>query len=291
MPTNPYFRYNVQSEQDLYENLVIESIGMNGQDVYYLPRTIVNEDRILGDDIPSKFDNAYIIEVYIESVDGFGGEGTLFSKFGVEIRDQATFIVSRRRWAEAVSSLDNNISGDLPEEGDLIYLPLSKSLFQIMHVERENPFYQLSNLNVVRLECELFEYNEEELDTGIEEIDEIQQVGFGLLVTLDSATAIPPTVDDTLTQVLSDGTIITGEILEWDSDLTQIRIGQIGASDGEFHLFTTGTILSSSNTAGVYTPIAVTEDINKAIHHNEAFDSDVDIFLDFSENNPFGDPQ
>lgn len=290
MARNIYFRYDVKSEQDLYEELVIESMKIYGQDVYYLPRTIVNESRILGDDIPSRFSNAYKIEMYIESVDGFGGEGKLFSKFGIEIRDQATFIVARRRWAETVASYNNEIDGDLPEEGDLIYLPMSKSLFQIMHVEREVPFYQLSNLNVVRLECELFEYNDEDIDTGINEIDRIETLGFQLQATIDSATAIPPVVGDTLTQTLSDGTLITGEILEWDASTNTITLGHIGASDGKFHLFTTGINAASSQTAGVYNITAVEENIGEHNHHNNAFDSDVDPFLDFSEDNPFGDP-
>jgi len=93
MATNPYFSQSVRSEQSLFEDIVIESLKMYGQDIYYLPRDIVNEDRILGDDVPSRFNSSYKIEMWIENVDGFDGEGDLFSKFGVEIRDQATFVV------------------------------------------------------------------------------------------------------------------------------------------------------------------------------------------------------
>jgi len=92
MATNPYFRYNATSEQNLYEDLIIESLQFYGQDLYYLPREIVNEDKIFGDDIPSKFSSAYKIEMYIENVEGFGGEGDLFSRFGIEVRDQATLL-------------------------------------------------------------------------------------------------------------------------------------------------------------------------------------------------------
>jgi hypothetical protein len=112
--------------------------------------------------------------MYIENVDGFDGEGDLFTKFGIEIRDQATFIVSRRRWDQTVKRYDNEIKTSRPAEGDLIYLPLSKSLFQIMAVEHEQPFYQLSNLPTYKLRCELFEYTGEDLDTGVEQIDDIQ---------------------------------------------------------------------------------------------------------------------
>ena len=124
MATNQYFSQKVQSEQGLYEDIVIESLKMYGQDIYYLPRDIVNEDKIFGDDVPSRFNSSYKIEMYIENTEGFDGEGDLFTKFGVEIRDQATFVVARRRWTQTVNRYDNDISGDRPREGDLVYLPL-----------------------------------------------------------------------------------------------------------------------------------------------------------------------
>ena len=174
MATNRYFSQKVRSEQNLYEDIVIESLKMYGQDLYYLPRDIVNEDRIFGDDVPSRFNSSYKVEMYIENVEGFDGEGDLFTKFGVEIRDQATFVMARKRWAQTVSRFDNEINSDRPREGDLIYLPLSNSLFQVMAVEHEQPFYQLSNLAVYKLRCELFEYNDEDLDTGVAAIDDIE---------------------------------------------------------------------------------------------------------------------
>ena len=174
MATNVYFSQKVKSEQLLYEDIVIESLKMYGQDVYYLPRDIVNEDKILGEDVPSRFNSAYKIEMYIENIEGFDGEGDLFTKFGVEIRDQATFIVARRRWNYAVARHDNELESVRPREGDVIYLPLSNSMFQIMAVEHEQPFYQISNLPTYKMRCELFEYSDEDLDTGISTIDSIE---------------------------------------------------------------------------------------------------------------------
>ena len=159
MARNIYFSDKVRSEQNLYENIIIESLKTYGQDVYYLPRTIVNENRIFGEDVPSKFSNSYKIEMYIENTEGFEGEGDLFTKFGVEIRDEATFIVSRRRWNTTVGKIDNQIEGERPREGDLIFLPLSKSMFEVMHVEHEQPFYQLANLPTFKMRCQLFEYS------------------------------------------------------------------------------------------------------------------------------------
>ena len=184
---NLYFSDAVRSEQNLYEDIVIESLKIYGQDVYYIPRDIVAEDKILGHDIPSRFNSSHKLEMYIENVEGFDGEGDLFTRFGVEIRDEATFVVSRRRWVQQVSRMDSQLSSTRPREGDLVYLPLSNSLFEIMHVEHEQPFYQLSNLPVFKMRCQLFEYNDEDFDTGINEIDAIEQeYAYRYVVTLNA---------------------------------------------------------------------------------------------------------
>ena len=158
MPTNVFFNHAVSSEQHLYEDLVVESLRMYGHNVYYLPREIIEEDTILGEDVASKFGDAYEIEAYLENVEGFEGEGDLYSKFGVEIRDQATFVIALRTWERFVS-LDNNLTSSFrPNEGDVIYFPLSGSLFEIKFVEHEDPFYQIGKLFVFKMRCELFEY-------------------------------------------------------------------------------------------------------------------------------------
>ena len=174
MATNLYFSQKVKSEQNLYEDIVIESLKMYGQNCYYLPRDLVNEDSILGDDPVSSFNSSYMVEMYIENTEGFEGEGDLFTRFGVEIRDEATFIVSRRRWRDTVSRYDNEITVDRPSEGDVIYLPMSKSFFQINHVEHELPFYQLQNVPVFKMRCQLFEYTGEDMDTGVDVLDDLE---------------------------------------------------------------------------------------------------------------------
>lgn len=174
MATSRHISQRVESEQDLYENLVIESMQIYGQDVYYLPRTLVDEDKIFGEDILSRFKSAYKVEMYIENTDGFDGEGDLFTKFGVEIRDQATFIIARKRWSQMVSRYDNEVSGGRPREGDIVFLPLTNKMFEITHVEHEVPFYQLSKLNTYKLQCELFEYSGEDFDTDVDNIDQVE---------------------------------------------------------------------------------------------------------------------
>lgn len=175
MARNLYIRDNVRSEQNLYEDIVIESLKIYGQDVFYLPRDTVFEDKIFGDEIPASYNSSYKIEMYIDNVEGFDGEGDLFTRFGVEIRDEATFVVSRKRWRQTVSKYDNAINSERPREGDLIYLPLSNSMFQITHVEHEMPFYQLANLPVFKCRAQLFDYNDEDFDTGVDAIQEIEQ--------------------------------------------------------------------------------------------------------------------
>ena len=177
MARNLYFSEKVRSEMDMYENLVIEALKIYGQDVYYLPRDLVNEDDLLGDDPTSRFPTSHKIEMYIENVEGFDGEGDLFTRFGVEIRDEVTLVVSRTRFSAQVRRPDNDIDTDRPTEGDLIYIPLTNKMFQIQHVEHEQPFYQIENLPVFKMRCTLFEYTGEDFDTSIDAIQDIEKDG------------------------------------------------------------------------------------------------------------------
>lgn len=172
---NLYFSAGARSEQNLYEDLIIESIKIYGQDLYYLPRDLVNVDDVFREDPVSKFNSNYLLEMYVDNADGFDGEGDLFTKFGVEIRDQVTFTVAKRRWQQTVMRYDNEIQGIRPLEGDLVFTPFSKKIFQIMHVEHEQPFYQLNNLPVFKLQCELFEYNDEDFDVNNDAITQLEE--------------------------------------------------------------------------------------------------------------------
>lgn len=172
---NLYFSAGARSEQNLYEDLIIESIKIYGQDLYYLPRDLVNVDDVFREDPVSKFNSNYLLEMYVDNIDGFDGEGDLFTKFGVEIRDQVTFTVAKRRWQQTVMRYDNEIQGIRPLEGDLVFTPFSKKIFQIMHVEHEQPFYQLNNLPVFKLQCELFEYNDEDFDVNNDAITQLEE--------------------------------------------------------------------------------------------------------------------
>jgi hypothetical protein len=299
MATNHYFSQKVKSEQGLFEDIVIESLKFYGQDVYYLPRTTIYEDRVLGDEVPSRFSTSYKIEMYLENTEGFDGEGDLFTKFGVEIRDQATFVVARRRWKNTISRIDNDINSERPREGDLIYLPLSNSLFQIMHVEHEQPFYQISNLATYKLRCELFEYNDEDLDTGVDAVDKIEQdYAYEYLVRFDSAST-GLFVGENVSSTLSDGTIMSAEVSQWDQTARQVGLIHVNSSDGKFHTFVPGRQLIGSlpqdNAGNVFTAtISQLDGEVNQISQNEQntdFKTDAANFLDFTEDNPFGDPE
>jgi len=290
MGQNPYFNQAVRTEQNLYEDITIEALEIYGQSVYYLPRTIVNEDTIFGDDIPSSFGSAYKISMYIENIEGFDGEGDLFTRFGVEIRDEATFIVARRRWDKQVKRMDPDIGIERPKEGDLIYLPLTYKLFQIMHVEHEQPFYQLSNLPTYKMRCQLFEYNDEDLDTGIEDIDEIERdYGYTYLVGLNQNSPYIK-IGDTATQTLSDGTVLTAEVSKWSDSDNILHLIHMGASDGDYHEFIDSRVVSINDSDFTVFSIAEENKIS-ANEQNDQFSDLSDGFLDFTEANPFGDPE
>jgi hypothetical protein len=177
MPTNFYFQSGNTSgttnEQRLVEDLVIESLKIYGHDVFYLPRQTGNLDGILGEDALSYFDQAYPLEMYLENVQGFEGEGELFTKFGFEFRSSATFVVAKRRWEEGVAQNAIVQLPDRPAEGDLLYFSKTKTFFVIKYVDFLNPFYQLGKIYTFKLQCDVFEFSSERIDTGIEEIDSI----------------------------------------------------------------------------------------------------------------------
>ena len=174
MATNVYFNTGTQSEQNLYEDLMIEQLKIYGQDVFYIPRTLVKEDELLGEDVLSKFGDAYQVEMYFENVDGYEGEKEIMSKFGLQMNEDVTFVVSRRRFEQLVSTDSNLIVKSRPNEGDLIYFDKVKKMFEISFVDHDDPFYQVHNIPAFKLKCKTFQYSGEDLDTGIEEIDAIE---------------------------------------------------------------------------------------------------------------------
>lgn len=182
MPINPYFTsHNVghKSEQDLYSSMMRESIEMTGQEYYYIPRTLSDRfDQLFGEDVLSRFESSAKVVMWLENFNQYGGESEVISKFGLEIRDSASFIIHRDEYTEVVvpivpSTRDEKLKWR-PNEGDLIYVPFSQSLFVIKFVEDEYPgFYQLRKKYVWAIRCELMQLNNEKFNTGIKEIDAV----------------------------------------------------------------------------------------------------------------------
>ena len=308
----------ITSEQSLYANLIAEAIQIHGQDVYYLDRTLVAEDNVLGEDALSKFNTQSLIEMYMEdSGGGYAGEQELMSQFGLQNLSEATFVVSKTRFQEKTkqiqieTSTDSTSSGsiqledgsisesalagdifyiinetdatdsDRPLEGDAIYHPVLKKLFEINFVDHDEPFHQLDNNPVYKMRCRLFDYGSETLETGITEIDAIE-VSLSIAsseyqITLENASVVGEglTVDRSYT---SDITYVT-------VDATTVSVGDDPLSFGESILLETGDneyIISEDYYIGDY--------VNDKTAQNELFDTLDDTVLDFSESNPFGDP-
>ena len=292
MAVNSYFTQGTHNEQALYEDIIIESLKIYGQDVYYIPRELVRRDGIFQDDSVSRFENAYKIEMYVENTEGFDGEGDLFSKFGIEIRDAATFVVSRRRWLNQVGRYENDPGVKefyRPREGDLIYLTLSKSMFEITRVETEQPFYQLKNLPVFKMRCELFEYNDEDFDTNVGEVNTIEELAYAAKISIP--TGVTFEIGEEIQQ--NNGTYtMVGEVGDHDDSNGLLYLIHSGATDGEFHNWTTTANIVGQSSGTSVTPSGspVVQDLQDGAMNSD-FDTIGDGFLDFSESNPFGDPE
>ena len=281
MATNLYFN-NVTShaEQELINELTSEVIKIHGMDVFYLPRTLVKEDLIIGEDVLSKFTTSYEIEMYLKGTEGFGGEGDLVSKFGLDVRDEVIFTVHRDRFELATEMAK-------PLEGDLIFLPINKGLFEIKFVEHEQPFYQSGKNYSFDLTCELFQYSEEQLDTGIAVIDDIereQSASIDFVMIAGGGDGF--TVDESVYQGVDLASATAkGTLVSWTAETRTLRANDTSGtfvagqpmkgytSDAEW------TLTSYDDQALPTTPFA----------DNLEFETEADSILDFSESNPFGE--
>ena len=265
MPVNHYFQggngIGNQNEKRLYEDLIVEGLKIYGHDVYYLPRTLVNRDLILGEDTTSRFDDSWLIEMYVESTEGFAGQQEIVSKFGLEIREDTTFMVSKRSWDYHVGLKDSLVAEGRPNEGDIIYYPLMNSFFEIQFVEDQEPFFALGQLPVYKLRVTRWEYSSEKLDTGLEAIDDA-----GDKYTLNQLNY----------KFLLESGVETGEgsiLLEQD----------LPTGEPAFLLnedFTESVIQTQS-------PYASNTDLDTEAGFDTS--SALDDILDFTERNPFGD--
>ena len=293
MPTNHYFSKGTITEQYLYEDLVIEALQIFGHDVYYLPRKLVNKDQLFGEDPLSSFNDAYSIEMYMETVEGYEGEKELVTRFGLEIRDETTFVVARRRWLDLVGHDSNLITSVRPGEGDWIYMPNVRRLFEISFVDIDDPFYQIDNLPVYKLYCRTVEYSAERLDTGIDAIDDIETDNTGDALQWQFLSEQGATTNYVENIELERGTDLyaTGTVeLETATDggtgnltsETETGFGSIMTeeSTSKYSFF----IINEEYTITTSDPLADNDWIEDAVT------SSTDPVLDFTEKNPFGEP-
>ena len=277
MPTNVYFDTGTRPEQNLYEDLMIEQLKIYGQDVFYIPRTLVKEDELFGEDTLSKFGDAYLIEMYFENVEGYEGEKEIMSKFGLQMNEDVTFVVARRRFEQLVSHDSNLIVKTRPNEGDLVYFPKVNKIFEISFVDHDDPFYQVHNVPAFKLKCKTFEYGGEDIDTGITEIDAIETANsldmltFQITMEQSSATTFNEGIE------LEDG---TGNLeLETQTGGTDNVIGEDETGGDNIVLETGDYIIQEAY---------VTDTIDENAM-NDFFDRQDDNIIDFTESNPFGD--
>ena len=281
MSTNLYFN-NVTShaEQELVNDLTSEVIKIHGMDLFYIPRSIVKEDLILGEDVLAKFSTSYEIEMYLKGTEGFGGEGDLVSKFGLDVRDEVIFTVHKDRFNLATDM-------DKPLEGDLVFLPINKGLFEIKFVEHEQPFYQSGKNYSFDLTCELFQYSEEQLDTGITAIDDIereQSASIDFVMTAGGSGSY--TIDEEVYQGVSlAAATAKGTVVSWTTATRTLRANDTSGT------FVAGESIYGDDSSAVW---ALTSYDDQALPttpfaDNVEFETEADSILDFSESNPFGE--
>lgn len=293
--TNVYFSHGTRNEQYLVEDLIIESLRMYGNEVYYIPRTLVSKDEILGEDRLSEFKTAFPIEMYFENIDNFGGQGAFIQKFGLMMEQSATLVVARRRWDQFVGRYGVTTLPNRPCEGDLIYFPLSKGLFEVKFVQHQDPFYQLGKLYVYKLQVELFQYSSERIDTGIKAVDD-----FETLKSFTTNTTRTESGRITDVNITTQGTGYTYATLTVSGGGGHSALLEPIIQDGSI---IGATILDSGTGYNTVPSITITGDgINAAasavIHadidkpdsygDNNAFKQESETLL-FNVNNPFGD--
>lgn len=240
MARTVYHSHGTKAEQLFHEDVMIEAISHYGQNFYYIPRTLVAKDEILGEDRLSRFKHAYGIEMYMENAEGFEGQGAFIQKFGLMMEYTATLTVARRRWDQLVGRYGSTIIPNRPCEGDLLYFPLTDALFEIKFIMDKDPFYPIGGLFVYRLQVEHFQYASERLDTGVPNIDD-----FETLKTYDVAVIKNGTVKEiNVTQggyaYVNIPTVTLGT--DWSAGQTVYAGEEICASNRRYIVTTAGTL-------------------------------------------------
>lgn len=283
MGTNKYFNlFQQRSEQNLIEDLNRESIQIHGIDCIYIPRNHQKIDLVFGEDVISKFDDYYDIEMYLKNIDSFEGQGDIFSKFGLEIRDQATFTVSRQRFDEVVG-----IELPRPREGDLIFLPITNALYEIRFVEHKSVFYQLGDYYVYDLQCEQYNYSHQDISTGIEVIDDLEtSSAYKIYLKLGSGSGTYIETEKVYQGTDFSHALASATLIQFLNPAGHLEIKDI---TGEFSV-DNGPVKGATSGAE-YQLVNVDEQdiVNDESADNKPIENEADNIIDFSEDNPFSE--
>ena len=284
MPTSPYFPdyYSGYSgEQNLVQDLADEQIKLFGTDIYYLPRTLLTNNT-LDDIIYSKFEDQFQIEMYLQNVEGFG-QSEFISKFGLKVTDEIRFVVSQRRWIQEATANEYK-SINRPLEGDLLFFPLTKDLYEIKFVEVEAVFHQFGKLQFYQITAEIYEMGNESIDTGIADIDLIENILTSAInvVMLNGSGTIAYEVGETVTGSISG---VTAKVTKWNSTTRTLTV-----------ITRTGTFVEEEMLVGEESDaewevqsFRTQEDPNTDYDQNKYIQDEADDILDFTEKNPFGE--
>ena len=284
MPVNPYFnKFNNSSEQSLVDDIVTEVIKIHGMDVAYIPRAIVNKDDLFGEDRLAKFKDGFLIEAYLESYEGFEGEGEIMTQFGLHIKDQIELTISRSRF--------NNIFPEYPypREGDLIYLPLSDGLFEINFVEREKNFFHFGKIFSYNLKCSMFRYSGEDIETGFDAIDGATSDVNNRLVVVTTSSGSGEFIEGERGHLYTalGATGATIDIINWDTSTDTANVMMIGGTFGN------AASIIGVNSGATYTinTIGFTNDffVQEEFEDNTNFMFEGNSILDFTDTDPFSE--
>ena len=282
MAINPFFNknYSSQSEQDLYDDLMEESIKIHGIDVQYLPREIQKIDSVFKDVEVSQFNTTHEIEMFTDSVEQFGGEGDFLSKFGVEIRDTLELTVMVNRF--------QTLNIGRPKEGDLIFFPFNKQLFEVMFVEDEQIFYTLGKKFVYRLKLELFEYSNQMINTGIEDIDNIQyKNAYSIELTTTTGSGNYVVGENAFQGADLSSATAKGRVASWENNTLEL-IDVVGKFVEGVNVVGDGGASYEIDLPDNYEDVEL--DIpNDPLSDNIDYEKEADKVIDFSENNPFSE--
>lgn len=288
MPVSNYFNHYSPTgtgEQLLLEDLIVESVQIMGHDVKYLPREAYDaDDRILGENVNNKFDRAYTLEMYIANVEGYEGDGDFFSKFGLEVRETSNFVVARRTFEKYMPS---NVA-TRPREGDLIYVPFIRKIFEIKFVEEELLFHSLGKRNsyIYELRCEVFRFSNENFNTGVEEVDEIEnQIAYSVVLTMGAGSGNYYQDELVFQGANAAYSTASGNLKSWNATTKVVEVINVKGA------FTAGSNVrgSISNTSYTITsPDDMADSTDYGMSDNRGLQTEADVLL-IPQGNPFGE--